>query len=157
MLAIESRWVLGASDVGLDEVGLMCIGDCPGVDRRRKSQRRLVENSILLTAAEAWNCDHLRMSIEMPTENEYLVGDRHTLASIGVEGYIVRVSPERWELYLGISEQCFTWVVRGPAGTWEVWSQTAIPPMITSRFETAILAAAKRIPERHHLRRRNSL
>jgi hypothetical protein len=76
------------------------------------------------------------------------------IASVGVDGYILRAGIDRWEVHFEISDDRRTWVQRGRAGRWEVWSTAAVPPRMVDRFQTALLAAVKRIPERHELRHR---
>ena len=93
------------------------------------------------------------MSGLLPTENDLDVGERHPLAPMGVDGFILRAGVDRWEVHFEISDERRTWVHRGRPGQWEVWSAAAVPPMIVDRFQTALLAAVKRIPERHELRR----
>lgn len=93
------------------------------------------------------------MSGLLPTENELDVGERHPLAPMGIDGFILRAGVDRWEVHFEISDERRTWVQRGRAGTWEVWSAAAVPPMIVERFDVAMLAAAKRFPERQELRR----
>jgi hypothetical protein len=94
------------------------------------------------------------MSGLLPTENELDVGERYPLAPMGVDGLVLRAGVDRWEVRFEISDERRTWVQRGRAGRWEVWSAAAVPPLIVEQFQTAILAAVKRIPERHELRRR---
>jgi len=87
----------------------------------------------------------------LPGLDDLGVGDSVSTRGLNVAGYIVRSVVDRWEVHTEIADSPRAWVQRGDLN-WEVWSAVAVPPMVVDRFETAIVAAVKRIPERHELR-----